>query len=254
MAYKRKYSKSRRGYRKRAPGKYNRNRRTFQSRVKKVIQRTAETKYHDIGVENQQLYHNLGFGLTGIPPTTVSAIPLLFNPWSTITQGTARFNRVGDKITPRGMSLRMYLANKFDRPHNLMRVIVAVLPKVYNGNIVSSTFDPFQIPNSGILGNTMLYPADSDKGVKFLYDKIFKLDQNGWWSQPAAGYNKEPTKYIKLWIKRKRSREIVFDTISSTIVNKPLAIYVIPYEQFSTVTTDNIATCAVNMRMYYKDV
>ena len=253
MAYKRKY-KSRK-FRKSRRGKFSRTRRTFQSRVKRVIQKTAETKYYDIGVENQQLYHNLGFGLTGIPPTSVSAIPLLFNPWNNITQGTSRFTRIGDKITPRGMSLRIYLASKFDRPLTMFRIVVAILPKVFNGNVVSSTFDPFQVPNSGILGNTMLYPADKDKGVKFLYDKIHKFTPNGWYSLPASSaWYKEPTKCVKLWIKRKRSSSIVFDTTSSTIVNKPLAIYVIPYEQYSTLTTDNIATCAVNMRMYYKDV
>lgn len=245
--YKRKYRK----WKKRARGKYSRKGQSFQTRVKKVIQKTAETKYFDYGVENQQLYHNLGFGLTGIPPTQVTSIPLLFNPWINIVQGTGRMNRIGDRITPRGMSLRIFLANKSDRPNTMIRLIVAVLPKIFGGSVVSSTFDPFQVPNVGTLGNTMLYPADQDKGVKFLYDKIHRM--NTMWPS-NAGTNKEFTKQVKLWIKRKRSRDILYDTTSNTIVNKPLAIYAIPYEQFSTLTTDNVATVAINMRMYYKDI
>jgi hypothetical protein len=46
--------------------------RSFQSRVK-----TAETKYFDLGQENIQLYHNLGYGTILIHPTTLTSI--LFN-------------------------------------------------------------------------------------------------------------------------------------------------------------------------------
>lgn len=252
MPIKRYRSKSK-SYKKSRRGKYSRKiRPSFAARVKKVLRKTAETKYYDIGVENQQLWHNLGFGPVGIPPTTVSSIPLLFNPWKNIPQGTSRAARIGDKINPTGMSLRVYLATKADRPNTMIRLIVAVLPKEFNGNLVTSTFDPFQIPNQGTLGNTMLYPADQDKGVKFLYDKIIRMSGQ----LPGAPSNfstKEQTRVLKLWIKRKRANQIVFDTTSNTIVNKPLAIYAIPYEQFSTATTDNIATVAVDMRMYYKD-
>lgn len=248
MPYKKSYKSKYRKWKKRARGKYS-QKTSFQNRVKKVIQKTAETKYFDVGVENYQLYHNLGYGV--VAPTTVTALPTVFNPWSLITQGTARFNRIGDKISPRGMSLKMYLANKHDRPNTMIRVIVAILPKVFGGNIVTNAFDPFQIANSGINGNTMTFPADRDKGVKFLYDKIHRISNTQQWN----GYNgKEMTKVIKLWIKRKRASQIVFDTTSSTIVNKPLAIYCIPYEQFSTLTTDNIASVSCFARMYYKDV
>ncbi len=65
---------------------------------------------------------------------------------------------------------------------------------------------------------------------------------------------KELTKIVKLWIKRKNARPIQFNDEDNTIVNKPLAVYAIPYEQFSTLTTDNIASLGGYMRMYYKDV
>ena len=41
---------------------------------------------------------------------------------------------------------------------------------------------------------------------------------------------------------------------SVDIVNKPIAVYVIPYEQFSTLQTDICGTVAGFMRLYYKDI
>jgi hypothetical protein len=132
-------------------------RRSFQSRVKRVLMKIAETKYFDRALENHQLYHNLGSNIGGLVPVNVTAISQFFNPWAFISKGTNRFDRVGDKITPRGMSLKLYLANKWDRPQTMVRLIVAILPKQVNGVITTAQFDPFQISNSGACGNNMLY-------------------------------------------------------------------------------------------------
>lgn len=238
--------KSRRGKRTRRTTK------SFRSRVGKVLMSKAETKYYDRGVENVELFHNLGRGASALlPPTLVTAIPQLFNVWADIQQGAARFQRIGDEITPRGMKINLWLANKSDRGNTLIRVIVAVLPKTFGGVVVDYAFDPLQQPNSGVLGHTNLFPADKDKGVKFLYDRIHR-------PQGASCYNgvnnKEQNKYVSIWVKPKKSNKIRFDTTSSTIVNKPIAVYCIPYEQYNTATTSNIASCAAFMRVYYKDV
>lgn len=211
----------------------------------------SETKYFDIGVEDNQLYHNLGWGTTLLIPVRPSSIALWFNPWINIPQGTSRAQRIGDGIIPRGMSINMFLANKQDRPNTQYRVIVARLPKVFNGILTTNAFDPFQDANSGLCGNNHLKPADTDKGVKFLYDRIHRLSMNQYTS--GAGGAKEFTKSIKLWIKRKGSKAIKYDTTSSTLVNNPVAVYVIPYEQFSTLTTDQVGSVTGFMRMYYKD-
>jgi hypothetical protein len=162
--------------------------------------------------------------------------------------------RIGDKICPRGISIKMYMANKFDRMHTQVRVIVAVLPKVVAGAVTIPRFDPFQLANSGANGNNMINPPDSDRGIKFLYDRTYILDNMGWVSAPGGGYAKEPTKYIKLWIKHKGSNVITYDQGTFDISERPLAVYVIPYEQYSTLNTDNVTSMAGYMRMYYKDV
>ena len=251
--YRKRYRGRSRSYRKSRRGKYSRSRKaSFRARVKKVIMKTAETKYKDIGVENVQLYHNLG-ATTLLAPGNVTAISQWFNPWATITPGNDRSERIGDKITPRGMSLKIYLASKSDRPNTMIRLIVATLPKARAGVVTTNVFYPFQFPNVGALGNNMLMPADHDKGVKFLYDKIIRFGPQQVNSVPGVAF-KELTKVVKLWIKRKRASQIVFDTVLQEIVNKPLAIYAIPYEQYSTIETDNVVSMAGFMRMYYKDI
>jgi len=152
------------------------------------------------------------------------------------------------------MSLKFFLANKADRPTTMVRIIVAILPKVVGGIITTYAYNPFQIANQGIMNNNMLLPADKDKGVKFLYDRVHRVDASFTAARATGGLNKEPTKLIKLWIKRKQSRDIIFDTTSNDIINKPLAVYAIPYEQFSSLQTDNIGSITSLMRMYYKDV
>jgi hypothetical protein len=185
----------------------------------------------------------------------VTSSPDFFNPWVNITQGTTRNQRIGDKINPIGMALKFYLANKSDRPNTMYRIIVAVLPKVVGTTVTSNVFDPFQIANAGVTGNNMILPVDKDLGVKFLYDRIHRMptDQS---VGTSTGGAKELTKIVKLWIKRKRAQPITFSgpLIGSTLVNKPLAIYCLPYEQFGTLTTDRLGSWSGYMRMYYKDV
>jgi len=215
----------------------------------------AETKYFDVAVENLQLYHNLGCSPNPpgvLIPVNVTSVGAWFNPWSLIDRGTDRFNRIGEEIMPRGIAIKMYLAKKGDRPNTMIRVIVASLPKLLGTTVTTNVFDPFQIANSGVNGNNMIWPADKDEGVKFLYDKIHTINPSMNVEVPGI-VRKEKTKMIKLWIKSK-GRKVTYATFTQNIINRPLAVYVIPYEQFSTLTTDNVASMAGMLRMYYKDI
>lgn len=163
-------------------------------------------------------------------------------------------DRIGDKITPRGMSLKIWLANKRDRPNLMYRIIVATTPKSINGTIVNNVnVDPWDDIQLGSNGNKMLRPLDGDRGVKALYDRVITLQDNAAFAD--AGHTREIHMYKKLWIKSKRSRDIVFDSVNNNqILNRPLHVWVIPYDSYGTLTTDNIATCAYQGCVYYKDI
>jgi len=258
MAYKRKYSNRR--FKKRTTRLGKRTRRTqktFKARVTQVLMKKVETKMYHFAEENIQLQHNIGRNSNAAPPLiTMASFTQIFNIWADIPKGTGSANRIGDRITPRGMSLKVYLANKVDRPNTMIRVIIARVPKAINA--VTTRFDnvdPFEKTlQLGTNGNKMLMNADSDRGIKFLYDKIHRIG-NQLAGREGNGGNKEQTKVFRLWIKSKKSRDILYDsTNSSQIVNNPILMWAIPYEQFSTLETDQVATIAYEGKLYYKDV
>lgn len=198
----------------------------------------------DIGNENVQLYHNTGVsGGAYVSPT-------IFNPWVNIARGTARYNRIGDKISPTGMLIRLWLANKLDRPNILYRVVVCVLPRMYSGAVVTGgSIDPGVTVNAGAVGNYLCLPWDKEKGIKVLYDRVISNEFKG----GLVTTNKESHKLVKIWVKRKRSRPICYDR-NEALVNNFMALYVIPYDSYGTLTTDNIASCAQFYRLYFKDL
>ena len=84
------------------------NRTTLKRTIQRVLNRNTETKFFNVSVENAQLYHNVGYNAT-VP--VAGALPhsdsTFFNPWSDIPPGTGRANRIGDKIKPLSMNIKV---------------------------------------------------------------------------------------------------------------------------------------------------
>lgn len=221
----------------------------FAAKVKKVLLKVAETKNYNIANENQQLYHNTG-------TTGYSYVgPVLYNPWRSIPLGTNNHQRVGDEIYPRGMSMRIWMANKLDRPNIIYRVIVAILPKQYNGLSMSAgAIDIGRSFQQGANGNYVTMPIDVEKGIKVLYDKVYRNELGISTVPLGLTGGKECHIFKKLWIKRKRSNKVTWEPSGTEITNKPLAVYIIPYDSYGTLTTDNIASVAWTSVLYFKDV
>lgn len=227
---------------------------SFKARVRRVLMSKAETKQYRFGEENVQLYHNFGRSSTFAPGITFASMNTFFNIWADIPKGTGSSARIGDKITPRGMSLKLWLANKLDRPFIQYRIIIARVPKAVNGVATTTTSisNPFDEQNLGNVGNKLLLPLDRDRGIKALYDRVVTIGQI---AAVSGVYTKEQHIYKKLWFRNKKARDIVYDsTNSNQIVNNPVVMWIIPYEQYSTLETDNIASCAYYGTIYYKDI
>jgi hypothetical protein len=98
----------------------------------------------------------------------------------------------------------------------------------------------------------MVLPVDHDKGIKPYYDRVIAI-KNGFFWDSAAGH-RESTKLLRIKIKRKKANTIIYDSASQFIVNSPLSLYIIPYDAYGTLITDNIASYSFHCRMYYKDM
>nr|WAE42933.1 MAG: capsid protein [Cressdnaviricota sp.] len=247
MAYKRKYSSRRKTYRKTRGrfGAARRTARTFQTRVNRAVMKKTETKYLDVGGENVQLYHNTGI------PGYAHVGPMIWNPWYTIANGNNRASRIGDKISPLGMKIRLWLSNKLDRPNVSYRIVACIMPRLYQGAVVGpGSVDPAPALTAGTLGNYAVLPWDKEKGIKVLYDKIVKITTP--WGDATGNTQKECSKTHNLWIKRKSSRPIVYDN-NGYVLNNYFSLYVIPYDAYGSLTTDNIASMAYFYRLYWKD-
>lgn len=242
-----------RSFRKRFSRKRTRGKRTsLRKTIKRVLYKNTETKYYDVSDENVQLYHNCGRS-GGAPLGSIYSDSTFFNPWSDIPAGTGRANRIGDKIRPMSMHIRIWFANKLDRPNVMYRIIICKCPKTVNNTVVTSNNTyPFQLSQLGACGNTMLLPLDTDRGFRSYYDKTFNLQVGNSSITTPAG--KECHKKISIRLSRKSQSLVVYDSATQNITNNPLLMYILPYDSFGSLVTDNIASCAYSMRMYYKDM
>jgi len=217
----------------------------------------SETKKYQFADENVQLYHNIGYSSTVPPVMTFASLVQVFNIWADINKGTASFNRIGDRISPRGMAIKFWIANKLDRPNIMYRLIVARVPKAINGvATTNSNVDPWDQVQLGSNGNKLIMSLDKDRGIKALYDRVFTHQAgNSSAATGAAPVGREYHHYKKLWIKSKKPRDIVYDsTGSNQIVNNPIMVWIIPYDSYGTLQTDNVASVAYQGTVYYKDI
>lgn len=254
MPYSRRLNRSYR--RKTLRGKRTRARRTYRriSRIAtKAVMKKAETKYAVINRENVQLYHNVGEtgGAVG-PYLNPYTDATFFNCWSLINTGTAAFNRIGNEIYPRGMSIRLWLANKSDRPNLHYRVVIGTLPKTNVAGAVTTATNFQWIEN---YFNVLQGFPNHDAGVKLFYDKVVR-NEIGTSFNVIAGASwvpRETHKFLKIFIKRKRSNKITYAAGTNVIYNKPVFMAVIPYDSYGTLVTDNVASMAYSCKLYWKD-
>lgn len=215
-----------------------------------VVMKKTETKHTSFGAENLALYHNNQIGLTNSQPVTVAGF---FNCWSFITAGTNVTNRVGNEITPRGMSLRLYLENQDVRPNVHYRVIIGTAPKQRSDG-TATAYNNLEILDAGSPGNLVRHTS-SDLGYKIFYDRVFKNEIGV--STVSGVATKRFHMFKKIWIKRKRASKIVYNSsasgVTANIVNKPVFLCIIPYDSQNTLSTDDIAILNYQCKLYWKD-
>jgi len=229
--YKRPFKKSKYGISKRQ---------ALVSLIKKVSLSQVETKHTHYVIENQQLYHNSGYIKLNLLNTTQGVA-------DNQTGSTFFAGRVGDEVIARGLSFKIWVANKSDRPNVMYRLIVFKYQSLTSPTS-SAIF-------TGANGNKMMDDIDREF-VTVVYQKIFQV-QLGFSAIPdplQAGDQDgvEAHRYLSFYIPLKNKR-IVYADQSNIPKFIDYGFRIVPYDSYGTLETDIISSMAFQTQFYFKD-
>lgn len=243
MAFKRKASASKytRNKRRKVYKRKTYRRTNLVRTIRAVALRNTETKYKERGGENINLYHNGG------------ATPdfLQINNIIGTGQGDDVASRAGDEIFAKGIAFKIWLSNKADRPNVMYRIIVYTSPVLSAVTVADDVKELLDTSSGG--GNRMLSYANTEK-FKILYNKMVQPFSGDYSLEPSAT-NKEHSKLIKFYLNLK-NRRVKYNSPNGPepkYQRDHIHLAVIPYDAYGTLTSDNIASCAINIRFYFKD-
>jgi len=226
--YSKKFSKSRTGSRRTF------NKKGLVSLIKKISLKNVETKTTHKIEENINMNHNSGYIFTNLLRTTQGIT-------DTDTGLTAFSNRIGDEILARGISIKLWIANKRDRPNLMYRFGVFK----YQANSVPTLANLF----TGANPNRMMDKMDNEL-VTVVYQKLITLQANVAFSE--AGHTRETHTYRKIYIPLK-NKKTIYQNGGSTPKFLDYGFFIVPYDSYGTLTTDNIASFAYEQQFYFKD-
>lgn len=207
--------------------------------IKNVSLRSSETKYTHATSENVALNHNSGFIVNGLLATQQGIAD---------TGSTANFNscRIGDEVIARGISIKLWISNKLDRPNLTYRLIVYK----YQSQSIPASSALFK----GAIGNRIMDDIDNEY-ITPVYQTIFRIRMG--FSAIATGTagdqdGKEASVYKQIWIPlRNKSIKYVDGGLIPKFIN--YGYYLVPYDSWGTLSTDNVASFAYQVKFYFKD-
>lgn len=205
--------------------------------IKSVSLKQAETKNTHIIQEDQQLYHNGEDIKKGMLNTTAS-----INDGQGGTANTAC--RLGDQVIAKGISLKIWLANKLDRPNVMYRIVIFK----YNSNE-----NPMGIYYSQGSTNIMLRDLNTEKyTILRSYSTNLQVGYSAALTTIPSAVGKEAHKLLKFWIPLKMQK-LQYQDNTDVPKNKNIGFCVSCYDSSGTLITDNIASYSYNYKFYFKD-
>lgn len=209
------------------------------SLIKKISLRNVETKTtHQIG-ENLQLYHNT-------PNIRFALLRTSQGTGDSDTGLNSYAARIGDEIMARGISIKLWIANKLDRPNVMYRLVVFK----YESSVTPTATLLFKGANP----NRMMDNLNKEV-ITVVYQKIINLQTALSAAGDAAGnpfVGKECHTYRKIWIPLK-NKKIHYNDGGQVPKFIDYGFAIIPYDSYGTLTTDNIASFAWEYNFYFKD-
>lgn len=207
--------------------------------ISKVMLSKCETKDCHRILENEQLYHN---------------VPIVQTGFLTTNQGigdsdigtTSIACRLGNEIVLRGLSMKIWLANKLDRPNVMYRIIV------YRYKIDGSYTNPPYCAQG--TSNFMIRDVNTDN-FKIIKTKRINLQVGGNANTSSAGAwaPKEAHKFVKFYVPFKNRKYRYKADDSGIGAYWDIGLSIVCYDSYGTLTTDNIASYALSHKLYFKD-
>jgi len=210
------------------------------SLIKKVSLKKSETKETHVIAENIQLYHN-------VENIRYSFLYTQQGLGDSDTGTTQYASRIGNEVICRGISIKLWIANKLDRPNIMYRVII------FKYRADTTIGSAYKTQGSG---NMMIRDIDNEK-ITILKSKLFNLQLGT--SMVASSTtqgdqnNVEAHKYLKFWIPLKNKVLRYKDDNSGSPKYFDIGLSIVPYDSYGTLTTDNISSYAIAHKFYFKD-
>ncbi len=186
---------------------------------------SPEVKDYHALYNNVQLYHNVGTSLGNV-----------VNQFDNIPQGTAGYQRLGNKIFIKDLEMILVLNNKADRPNVVYRVMVVAAPATASADTFTELF-------YGGNFSGCLYRPNSI----CLHDALIASNQGSLMTAPTKERAYTHRAMIPI------NKMVNYDPLSGKCATT-LNIYIAPYDAYATLTTDNIASVAqASMRIGFVD-
>lgn len=243
--YRRKRSIAKRVYRK-GKSPFNSYSRTKQliKLINKVSLKKAETKQGHFNEENVNMNHNSGILRTNILYTTQGTT-------DTETGASNFANRIGDEVIARGIKFKFWIANKYDRPNILYRLVIFK----YQSLKTPVSSDLWK----GANGNKIMDDFDREAFTP-LYQRIFKIQMgvsgvlkyNETLTTNYDAYKKEAFKYLSVYVPLKNMK-IKYSDGGNIPKFTNVGMVLIPYDAYGTLTTDTVASVNWSYKFYFKD-
>lgn len=240
MPFSKPNNRPRRRYRKRSTKKALATKAQVTAMMKKVSLSQCETIRSNKYDENFQLFHNTTRYVTGLLATVQGDT----NPGGHNIEGT----RTGQEVVAKGLSVKLWLSNKYDRPNCMYKIIL------------------FKYPTRGtvFVGDTMLWQGQDGNGstmnrmidsiatnrVKVLAQRII-VPKSEFIGTDGFGREKSHLKEIYIPMKDQKIRYQYPNAPFPSFFDIGLAV--VAYDAYGTLVTDDIATFAYSSRFTYKD-
>lgn len=196
-----------------------------------VTKKQSETKVSCFTQENNQLYHSQPFLHHNMLYTT-HGVDSGDKPgiWT---------NRIGDEIYLQSLNVRLHLFNKQDRPNVHYRFLMFW----YEAGVVPTINDVLDAQ-----GNLMITKPNRET-VSIITDRIIPAVYPG-------PHGSEFSRIVKI-NKRYKNKKIVYNdsqNVNSTVPKmKDVGWMLLAYDAYGTLTTDNIASFAVQYDVKFKE-